>query len=773
MPDNRPGARQKNVGTGSAEVSRRGSGLGTGPVGSGSAFSGGGGSNRSGGGRSKLTLIVILAVLLLGGGGGLGSLLGGGGSSAPAETAQTQDGGAAGDVQSLGGYGGMYSTGSGDGGTEPDRTVSPEAREKYTTIKGDGSDQITMMVYMCGTDLESKAGMATNDLTEMTKADISDKLNIIVLTGGCKSWKNSIISSRNNQIYQIKDGGLKLLKDNAGNKAMTDPENLTDFIGFCTENYPANRNMLIFWDHGGGSLSGYGYDEKNPNAGSMTLAQIDSALKKADTKFDFIGFDACLMATLETDLMAADYADYLIASEETEPGVGWYYTNWLTALSKDPGMSTVDIGKNIVDDFVSVCARSTPNQKTTLSVVDLAELSRTVPDEFKSWASSVTEQIKNNDYKVVSDARQGAREFARSSKIDQIDLIHFTENLETQEGKALAETLRKAVKYNRTSVNIDHANGVSIYFPYQKKGAVDRAVQINDAVGVDSEYSSCIKEFSALQASGQAASGGQTSPLSSLLGSAGSSYAGGSSSSLAGMLQIMQAISQAANTDFSGRALGEEETAQYIEGHQFDPSNLTWKKNSAGEDCIILPEEQWSLVHSVDMNLFVDDGEGFIDLGLDNLFSYDEDNNLIPDKDGTWLTIDGKAVAYYHLDTSEDNTIVTGYVPALLNGERVKLMLTFENGVGRVEGADPDYGEEVTGTVARGLMDLQDGDELQFLCDHYSYEGEYRDSYYLGDPVTVSGEPEVKDLKLDVGKTLVLYRFTDIFDQKYWSDPLQ
>ena len=27
------------------------------------------------------------------------------------------------------------------------------------------------------------------------------------------------------------------------------------------------------------------------------------------------------------------YADYMIASEETEPGIGWYYTGWLTALS--------------------------------------------------------------------------------------------------------------------------------------------------------------------------------------------------------------------------------------------------------------------------------------------------------------------------------------------------------------------------------------------------------------------------------------------------------
>ncbi|MCR5235609.1 MAG: hypothetical protein K6E34_00220 [Lachnospiraceae bacterium] len=36
--------------------------------------------------------------------------------------------------------------------------------------------------------------------------------------------------------------------------------------------------------------------------------------------FDFIGFDACLMATVETAYMLSPYADYMIASEEFEPG---------------------------------------------------------------------------------------------------------------------------------------------------------------------------------------------------------------------------------------------------------------------------------------------------------------------------------------------------------------------------------------------------------------------------------------------------------------------
>ena len=41
------------------------------------------------------------------------------------------------------------------------------------------------MVYTCGTDLESKYGMATNDMEEMRQASskFGDKINLIVYTG--------------------------------------------------------------------------------------------------------------------------------------------------------------------------------------------------------------------------------------------------------------------------------------------------------------------------------------------------------------------------------------------------------------------------------------------------------------------------------------------------------------------------------------------------------------------------------------------------------------
>nr|MCR4587002.1 peptidase C11 [Lachnospiraceae bacterium] len=189
---------------------------------------------------------------------------------------------------------------------------------------------------------------------------------------------------------------------------------------------------------------------------------------------------------------------------------------------------------------------------------------------------------------------------------------------------------------------------------------------------------------------------------------------------------------------------------------------------------IRLPEEQWELVHKVDLNLFYDDGAGYIDLGLDNLYDFTEEGYLLADVDGTWISIDGQPVAYYHLDTTEegDNYTITGYVPAFLNGERVKLILIFDQDTpyGYVAGAQPVYDAETeTSAVARGLTEISEGDTLDFICDYYSYAGEYQDSYYLGEQMVVDDELTISNTVIG-DSTRALYRFEDIYNQYYWSD---
>ena len=781
----------------------------------------------TGGGGGKLILIIIVLVMLFGGG-KLGGLFGGGEDSGLTTTTQTGTGTsgtsqssglgglanllssfmgssgssvydlAGGSGSLLGGLTGgslttsqdssqqYFTSSSDDNSSVLDESVSKKARDKYTVIRGNNRDTVTILVYMCGTDLESQQGMATSDLKEMANATVGENVNLIVYTGGCSRWRNNVISSRYNQIYKISDGKFECLEENAGTGSMVNPETLVSFLEYGKKNYAADRMCLIFWDHGGGSVSGYGYDEKVGHNQSMTLAGINTALKKADIKFDFIGFDACLMATVENGIMLSQYADYMIASEETEPGVGWYYTNWLTKLSKNTSMPTIQIGKMIADDFVTVCERQCRGQATTLSVVDLAELSATIPEELKAFSIDTNELIQNKEYKTVATARSKTREFAQQSKIDQIDLVDFAKNMKTAEGKSLAKALQGAVKYNKTGGSISHAYGLSIYFPYKRTGKVNQIVSTYEAIGMDEEYTRCIQEFASLEVSGQVGAGtsiadygssqnASGSLLGSLLGSGGgytSSYSQGGLEELLGGLYGGGSSSGSTGSIldlFMGRSMTKETAVEYILANHFDASQLVWQNGK-----IILPAEQWGLVTDVVKNVFYDDGSGFIELGCDNEFEVSA-NTLIDNFDGSWLSINRQPVAYYYLGTVEegDSYVMSGYVPAILNDERVNLILNFdsERPYGYIAGAQKVYTDGESDTQAKTLIAIGEGDRVQFICDYYDYDGNYRDSYKLGNEMTLGSTVEIANTtsEEDMSKYRVTYRFTDIYQQEYWS----
>ena len=867
--DNRPNSgRGKDFIGKTGGVHKTGSGLGTGkPVGKDVSYSkrpqGGSYSGGSGGGHSRamtrgiggggLIIVVVLAFFLLkscgGSGGGLfsgllgggssvgggdyslvDSLMGGGGSSGSSASSGlnlisglggllggSSDSSASSGIDlssMLGGYSGGGSASSGWARSantgKLDQTVANGARAKYTQILGGGRDTWTFMIYMCGTDLESKSAMASNDMQEMAKATLNPNINIILYTGGCKQWKISGISNSVNQIYKLENGSLKQLVADDGKDSMVKPATLTRFIQFCAKNYPANRQALIFWDHGGGSVSGYGYDEKNASLGSMGLSGIDSALKNAGTRFDFIGFDACLMATLETGLMLDSYADYMVASEETEPGIGWYYTDWLTKLSANTSMPTIELGKNIVDDFVSECNRRCAGQKTTLSVVDLAELSATVPTTLKDFANGTSKLLSGTEYKTVSDARSGTREFASSSKIDQIDLVHLCYNLATPESEALAKSLLGAVKYNKTSSSITNAYGISIFFPYQRKNYVNSAVSTYNAIGMDSSYSRCIQQFATLQQGGQQGSSSGGFDVGNLLGGLSSS---GSSSGGADFGSILGSLLGGRSLDLDAAT-----AAQALEANQFDASKLTWTTDD-GRKLMKLDAAQWEQVHSLQLNVFFHDGEGLINLGLDNQYSFTKDGALLGEYDCSWVGMgvydpaddaveDVQTVMFNYRDAVLDGTTLTttGTVPVLLNGELADLVVVFVDDVSRaktldryVAGVQYNYSklelDEGAVSAEAKLAELQDGDEIQFVADYYSLEGEFQDTYKIGSPITyrllnadqkldsegydradfvpdgnlVVGYVDMSDARDDL---IASFLFTDIYNNEHWSAPL-
>ncbi|MBO4384003.1 MAG: peptidase C11 [Clostridia bacterium] len=670
--------------------------------------------------------------------------------------------------------------------TSADLSVASSARAKRTVLKGNGSDTVTIMVYMCGTDLESKYGMATNDLNEMLHAELNDdKINVIVETGGTKTWKNSVISSSINQRWRVRNSGLQKLQD-LTKKNMTDPATLSDFIKYCKSNYPADRYMLIFWDHGGGALTGYGYDQNY--SGSMTLDKINKALKDGGTVFDFIGFDACLMATMETALVAEQYADYLIGSEETEPGCGWYYTNWLTELSRDTSISTVKLGKRIVDDFNDVCKKNNSGDATTLSVIDLAEFAGAVPQAFSKFAANVSELIDGDDYSAVANARSGAREFGKSAGINHVDLVHLAMRINTDEANKLVEALLGCIKYNRTSTSMANSYGISIYFPLSSFSGVGSAVKLYDSIGMDENYTAAVRSFASLAAGGQLATGTTSSPIGSLLGSYLGTSSGTSSQSVLSTL-LGGYLSGGSDTsgglltsllgsDYSSWFDGERVMANtdYYDTHAIysDDMELTQKN---GGWVLSMSSDKWAMVNSVQLNLFVDDGEGYIDLGMDNVYRFDSDGDLVIESDRSWLALNGQIVPYYMISEvwDGDNYTITGRVPAMLNGELVYVIIVFDNETpqneyGYVAGARYIYDDYETDTLGRGLIAIKDGDKLEFICDYYRYDGTYEGSYKLGNALIVNGAITVSNVTVNDLPVIATWCLTDIYGNEFWTE---
>ncbi len=678
--------------------------------------------------------------------------------------------------------------------------------EKQTEIWGNGEDQATVMVYMCGSDLESQCGSATSDIKEMLAADIGDQVNLIVFTGGTTKWQNNAISSDYNQIYQIKGGELFRLQKNFGDKAMTKPDTLAEFIQFCGENFPANRNMLILWDHGGGSVEGYGYDEKYSYNGSMDLGSIKTALNNGGVAFDFIGFDACLMATVETGLTLSDFADYMIASEETEDASGWYYTGWLNQLNSDTGIGTVELGKVIADDFVRVASQNSPGVASTLSVTDLAELRTTVPAKLQAFGKKLSAQIDNEEnsngsYATVSKVRSKSREFGESYQIDQVDAVDFAKNLGTNEGKALAQAILGAVKYNKVSRNMTNAYGLSVYFPYANSQYAAAVEGVYNNIGICSEYTDAVQKYVSLEMSGQYFSGGG-SPFNSLFGIFGSGdygadyygneYSGSDYSSLFDLNSLLGGNGNYGNsyssnyssnffggydyddygTDystsdmsdllgsllgsggfFSGRTyvskMNTEKASQFLANHIFDQTQLEWKTNKKGQQVITMDDAQWRMVDHILLNMYYDDGEGLIDLGTDNVFGFDEDGNLIGENDKTWLTIDGNIVAYYYESTFDgaEGYEITGYIPVMYNGKLAKMVLVFdsEKPEGYIAGLRYDYSREedyigVVPKVVSGVREKAGADQESGQWENSFIAEDVSASIKAGDKIDFLGD---------------------------------
>ena len=425
--------------------------------------------------------------------------------------------------------------------------------------------------------------------------------------------------------------------------------------------------------------------------------------------------------------------------------------------------------------------------------MDLSELSNTVPSLLGSFSKAISTQISDKNYQQIAQARNQTREFAANTRIDQVDLVHLALNTGLKEGQALSKAIRSAVKYNRTSANMSNAYGLSIYFPYRSSAKyVDSMSKTYNEIGMDADYTTCIRQFASLQVSGQATQGGSGSPYDTLFGDYAGSFSGmdstGSSDLIGALLtgflggdySSVSGMSSSGSSFLSDRALSEKDTLEYLQSHHFDATQLAWVTED-GKEKIKLSQEQWGMVTDLELNTFYDTGKGYADLGLDNVYEFDEAGNLIADEGKYWISINGQPVAYYHMDTLDDGTnyTITGRVPCMLNGQRSNLMLVFDNEheKGYVAGAFSDYSkDDEVDVVGKEITELVPGDVIEPLCDLYDYSGNYNDTYYIGNPLEITGSAAdltISDTAIGSGTALVTYRFTDMYGANHWTQTIQ
>lgn len=159
---------------------------------------------------------------------------------------------------------------------------------------------------------------------------------------------------------------------------MGNPQTLADFVAWGKANFPADRYVLILWNHGNGwlrsptddaSTRGFSYDDQYST--SIQTWELSTAL--AGQHFDILSWDSSLMQMLEVAYEARGIADLVAGSEESPPGEGLPYHLVFKKFRDTPDATTAALSKGFVDGMLGFSPYV--SRKITQSVLDTTKLS--------------------------------------------------------------------------------------------------------------------------------------------------------------------------------------------------------------------------------------------------------------------------------------------------------------------------------------------------------------------------------------------------------------
>lgn len=345
-----------------------------------------------------------------------------------------------------------------------------------------GSDrQWTYMVYMGADNNLSTAGVG--DIAEMGQVGSSSRMAIAVQAEFSPYYTDGIPNTNTYRLLvQSGDVNTNLnAATNIGDVDMGSRAALTSFIQWAASTYPAQHYALVLWDHGAGwkerakSVSSSlfrGAIQDETSGTFMSLTDLAGAVQDAGVHFDIVNFDACLMAMYEVAYEFDGLTDYMVFSEETEPGDGDPYDTILADLAADPAMSAADLADVIVDRYDEsyvAYIQQYPDELTTKSVVDMSRLAAL------DTAICALGQALMNDSSanaVAMAARTATQEYAYTTNHDLYDLASYiNQNAPAGTAKDAAATVMTAVQNmvmaSAANPNADEASnmGLAIYIP--------------------------------------------------------------------------------------------------------------------------------------------------------------------------------------------------------------------------------------------------------------------------------------------------------------------
>ncbi len=281
------------------------------------------------------------------------------------------------------------------------------------------------------------------------------------------------------------------------------PETLVDFAVWAMSEYPAQKYALILSDHGAGWVGGWN-DDAPDEGSSLTINEIDQALAAilAETgadQFELLGFDACLMSQVEVLAGIAPYARYAVASQETEPAIGWAYAEFLGRLSAKPAQSGKELAKTIVNTYIVGDIRiqdddargdylleaygqeedvaparlaKIESESVTLTALDLAKFPALI-DALNEFAFALTAADPDAVARARTYAQSFETVFGEEEPSPFLDLGNFA-NLaaEFAASPTLDRALRKLDRASKAAIIAEKhgegrpgASGLSIFFP--------------------------------------------------------------------------------------------------------------------------------------------------------------------------------------------------------------------------------------------------------------------------------------------------------------------